>query len=120
MLHWSLLDDTFCTVGPKTVFFWSLSGNKKKQRGSFGSPDKMTNLVCVTYDEKGIAYTGGQNGCIYKWSGSSVKSTHKVHEGVIHSIRYVLDPKDKSSLLLSGGSDFMIQISNPKTMVCIK
>lgn len=59
MLHWSLKDDTFCTVGAKSVYFWSLSGNKKKKKGTFGGPDQMTNLFCVTYDEKGTAYAGG-------------------------------------------------------------
>ena len=69
MLHWSLLDDTFMTVGPKHVYFWNptASGPNKKKKGTFGGTDKTTNLVCVTYDDKGIAYTGAQNGSIYKW-----------------------------------------------------
>ena len=33
----------------------------------------MTNLLCVTHDENGVAYTGAQNGKIYKWMGGSIK-----------------------------------------------
>ena len=59
MLHWSLSDDTFMSVGPKHVFFWSPlgAGATKKKRGTFGGTES-TNLVCVTYDDKGVAYTG--------------------------------------------------------------
>lgn len=28
------------------------------KKGTFGDPSKITNLACVTYDDKGCAYTG--------------------------------------------------------------
>jgi hypothetical protein len=28
MLHWNLANDTFCTVGPKTINFWNHLGGK--------------------------------------------------------------------------------------------
>ena len=61
MLHWSPIDDVFCTVGPKHIYFWRYGAgqSKAKNKGTFGSIDKQTNLACVTYDDKGIAYTGG-------------------------------------------------------------
>lgn len=49
-----------------------------------------------------------------------MKSMHPAHKGVIHSIKYTMEPKDKSTLLLSGGSDNLIVISNPESMVVIK
>ena len=56
MLDWSLATNNFCTVGPKHVCFWDINGTVKK--GSFGGVDKVTNLLCVSFDENGIAFTG--------------------------------------------------------------
>jgi hypothetical protein len=106
MLDWSLQSDTFCTVGPKHVCFWDINGTCKK--GSFGGPDKQTNLLCVTYDELGTAYTGAQNGSIYRWSGNSVKSMHQVHKGIIHCIKYLSDSSDGSKVLISGATDLNV------------
>jgi len=40
-----------------------------------------------------------------------MKSAHPLHKGVVHAIRYVVDLKDKTSLLLSGAADmYQIQI----------
>lgn len=50
MLSWSLVDDSFCTVGPKHIAFWTINGAGPK-KGTFGSVDKQTNLACVTYDD---------------------------------------------------------------------
>lgn len=55
MIDWNRAQDTFMSVGPKHVFFWDMAGNKKG--GIFGS-DQMTNLLCVTHDDNGVAYTG--------------------------------------------------------------
>lgn len=120
MLHWSLVDDSFMTVGPKHIFTWYPFQGTKKKRGFFGSATETTNLVCVTYDDKGIAYTGAQNGNIYKWQNGGLKSAHAAHKGVIHAIKCCVDSKDKTSLLLSGGSDNIIVISNPESMIVIK
>ena len=61
MLHWSPIDDVFCTVGPKAIYFWkwTVDPARAKHKGTFGNTSKQTNLACVTYDDKGIAYTGG-------------------------------------------------------------
>lgn len=57
MLHWSLTEDVFMTVGPKHIYTWSPFSAQKKKKGIFGGTES-TNLVCVTYDDKGVAYTG--------------------------------------------------------------
>ena len=49
-----------------------------------------------------------------------MKSAHPLHKGVVHAIRYVVDLKDKTSLLLSGAADMQIMVSNPDTMAIIK
>ena len=87
MLSWSLASDQYCTVGPNHIYFWDLKGTKKK--GSFGNPNKMTNFACVTFDEKGVAYTAGQNGSIYKWNNGALLSNQPLHKGVVHCIRYL-------------------------------
>lgn len=56
MLDWSLRDDTFCTVGPKHIFFWDMKGNKKQ--GIFGGGSQQTNVLCVAFDNNGSAFTG--------------------------------------------------------------
>lgn len=63
MIDWSLSSDTkFCTVGPKHLCFWNLDDMKggiiKPKVGNFGS-EEITNMVCVTHDTEGVAYTGG-------------------------------------------------------------
>ena len=114
MLDWSLQTNSFCTVGPKHVMFWDINGTCK--RGTFGGADKMTNLLCVTHDENGNAYTGAQNGSILKWTNGGLKSATPVHKGVIHCIKYLRDQSDDSKVLLSGGTDLSVVLSNPDTM----
>mmetsp|Transcript_14203 Transcript_14203/g.10270 ORF Transcript_14203/g.10270 Transcript_14203/m.10270 type:complete len:113 (+) Transcript_14203:885-1223(+) len=73
MANWSLASDEFATVGPKHIKFWTLQG--KSKAGIFGSSGNMTSFSCVTFDDKGAAYTGGANGMIYKWNGSNLGKT---------------------------------------------
>ena len=39
MLHWSPIEDIFCTVGPKAIYFWKYGAGdaKAKHKGTFGS-----------------------------------------------------------------------------------
>lgn len=39
MLHWSPIEDVFCTVGPKAIYFWKYGAGdaKAKHKGTFGS-----------------------------------------------------------------------------------
>lgn len=112
MLDWSLANDTFCTVGPKHLSFWDTAGTVK--RGAFGNAAKVTNLLCVTFDEQGIAYTGAQTGEIMKWANGSLRSSHMVHKGVIHCIKYLNDQTTR--VLLTGSTDLSVKITNPDTM----
>lgn len=108
------MSDEFCTVGPKQIRFWTLTG--KPKNGVFGDPKKMTNISCVTYDEQGRAYTGGTNGEIYRWQGGSLISTHPFHKGSIHCINYIHDKSDGTRALISGGADTLVLIINPDDM----
>lgn len=65
----------------------------------------MTNLLCVTSNEKGEFYTGAQNGYIYKWGGNSILASKPVHNGIVHCIRYVKEPNDDTAVLMTGAAD---------------
>lgn len=48
-----------------------------------------------------------------------MKSATEVHRGVIHCIKYIKEGYKGNETLFSGGSDQMIQITDPKTMIKI-
>lgn len=66
-LAWSKKSDDlrFAIVGPKELNFWHPADVTKKlfQKGTFGKASQ-TSLICVTFDEEGWCYTGGENGLI--------------------------------------------------------
>jgi len=79
----------------------------------------MTNLLCVSFDENNVAYTGAQNGNVIKWMNGSIKSQHAIHKGVVHCIKYIKDPDTGERFLLSGATDMTVVVSNPETMAQI-
>ena len=95
MIDWNLASDTqFVTVGPKHIQFWNLDqkmGSTLKPKGGVFGSFEQTNMLCVTHDLNGVAYTGAQNGMIYKWQNGSLKTSDQIHKGVIHCIRYLKD-----------------------------
>ena len=108
MIDWSLANDTFCSVGPKHVFFWDIKG--KKTAGKFGGATQQTNILCVAGDEKGSFFTGSQDGRIMKWGIGSIMKEEIVHKGIIHCIRYVKDPAAEKGILVTGAADLTIKI----------
>lgn len=63
-------DNSFVTAGAKHVKFWDESCTGKG--GVFGSAGEITSFACAAYDDQGTCYTGGANGLIYVWKGSSL------------------------------------------------
>jgi len=67
-------------------------------------------MACVAFDDAGNAFTGAQNGNIYKFGGNSASAVGQVHKSVVHSIRFA------EGKLLSGGSDNRLCMVDPKTL----
>lgn len=125
MIDWSLASDTFYSVAPANIKFWDTSkienGTVKSKGATFGSVEKNgTGVVCVTHSTDGVAYLGGANGKIYKFSGGQATKGYPIHKGVVHCIKYIQDCLNGKEGLLSGGSDNRVFISDPQTMAEIQ
>ena len=101
-------DDIVATAGSKHFAVWDLNDGFKKRKGIHGGNGNPTSHCCVTWDDKGIAYTGGANSHIYIWEGKSLQGTYDVHgRGFVCAIRYI-DGK-----IISGAKDGKVVISCP-------
>jgi WD40 repeat protein len=95
----------FVTVGAKHIKFWNADSLAASKRGVFGSAGEATSFACCAYDDQGTAYTGGANGSIYVWSGNSLSSTFKAHDGgMVGALRWV------EGTLYSGGKDGTLKV----------
>lgn len=82
-LAWSKRPDDLrlALVGPKEISFWNPGDVTKKltQKGIFGKAEQ-TLLNCVSFDEEGWCFTGGQNGIIHVWGiEAKVERSIKAH-----------------------------------------
>lgn len=89
-LAWSKRPDDlrFAVVGPKEIQFWHPADVTKKlhQKGVFLKATQ-TNLMCVTFDDEGWCYTGGENGIIQVWGlECSVARSVKTHATAITAL----------------------------------
>ena len=113
-ISWSKkLDSTkFATAGTKHLYFWDSSDPSYKRKGIFkGKP--MTSFSTVVWDKEEFAYTGGANGCVYKWGHDRicerVAQAHKA--GCFVSALALVDGK-----LYSGAKDRMVVTMDPKNL----
>lgn len=78
--------------------------------GIYGSKGKQTSHACVTYDDKGTAYSGGANSLIHCWRNRQLAKAYQVHSsGFVGAIKIF------ENRVYSGGKDGCIIISNPNT-----
>lgn len=107
-LDWSKTEESFCTVGIKHIFFWSKVGTAfKKKRGIFGGTNaNPVDQTCVRYMSDGTACTGGVDGKLYAWAGSSIRKAYQVLPAgaAIHSLAVVNDT------ILVGGRDNKVHV----------
>ena len=65
-------------------------GGFTSKRGTFGNVAKLDSMMCVAFGKSAdVAYTGGGNGSIYEWGGTSLRKAIKAHEGpcfAMHSL----------------------------------
>ena len=97
--------NNFVTVGSKHIKFWTTDLQSK--RGIFGANGEATSFACCTYDDQGVAYTGGANGNVYVWNGNSLTSTFAAHKGgFVGAIRW------RDGKLYTGGKDGLVNVWN--------
>ena len=72
------------------LFFPILGGGCTSKRGTFGNVAKLDSMMCIAFGKSGdVAYTGGQNGNVYVWQGTTLAKTIKAHDGpcfAMHSL----------------------------------
>ena len=65
-------------------------GGFTNARGKFGTVAKVDSMMCIAFGKTAdVCFTGGANGSIYIWSGSSLQKTIKAHTGpcfAMHSL----------------------------------
>lgn len=62
-------------------------------------------------------FCGGSSGQIFKFSQAVNKATgYQVHKGVIHCVKYIAQYEDNKSVILSGGTDKVVKVSDATTM----
>jgi len=103
----------FATAGVKHIYFWDATTGKK-EKGLFGS-NEMTSFACVTWDADECCYTGGSNGCVYKWEGRECAKTLQCHKAknFISSINWV------NGKLYSGAKDNKICVIDTSRFECV-
>jgi WD40 repeat protein len=108
-------DLTAVTVGTKHIKFWQPLA-KDVKKGLFGKSDLATSFACVTFDNKGICYTGGANSLIYVWeSRENPKTISNAHKGgFICSVRWA------NGKLYSGGKDGNVTITDTNSLAVEK
>ena len=102
-------DQTFVTVGPKHIKFWSISGrNVNGKRGVFGGQTKQEPLVSATFAYQNNQYcvTGSKSGNLYVWTGESAGKPIKAHNGEVAALLA------NKSVIYSGGDDGVVILWN--------
>lgn len=59
-------------------------------RGVFGNVAKQDTMLCVAFGKtQDVCFTGGANGSIYLWSGTSLSKCIKAHEGPCFAMHFM-------------------------------
>lgn len=69
----------------------SLSGGGfTSKRGVFGKAGKLGTMLCVAYGSgDGLCYSGGADGLVYHWNGSTLACTVDAHKGPVFAMEKV-------------------------------
>ena len=83
--------DQLVTVGVKHIKFWTQTGGGfTSKRGIFGKAGKSTTMLCVSYGlTEEMSFSGGANGHVYHWNGSTLSRTVEAHHGPVFAIQRV-------------------------------
>lgn len=92
MIQWNpFSQDKLVTVGVKHIKFWSqVGGGFTSKRGIFGKKGKPTTMLCIEYGTgDGQSFTGGADGHVYHWKGSTLAKTIEAHKGPVFALQRV-------------------------------
>jgi WD40 repeat protein len=96
------------TTGVKHIKFWKIVGATcEGKKGVTGGKGEITSHLCGAFGvEPGEFFSGGSNGHIYCWAGSSLLRTVSAHTGPVFTICALGEG------FISGGKDGFIVLWN--------
>ena len=114
-------EDKFATVGKDHMYFCSFtaaSGEKKasvsKAKGTLAGKQTAAcshSSIAWSIDKKTM-FTGGADGKLYEWTGSSMGGMTPVCKGAVHSVATAID--GGGEVVLAGGNDKTVTIFSYK------
>ena len=107
-------DGRFVTVGMKHIKFWKKVGSGfTSKRGIFGRKGKIDTMLSLAFTPDGQTLSGSAGGQVCIWTGNTLTSTVKVHDGPVFSIFHVV-PRDveghEAGYYVTGGKDATVAI----------
>lgn len=100
-------DLRFAALSVRALQFWHPADSSKKlfKNGAFGPNNTQTKFNCVSFDDDGVAYSGGANGAIHCWDQrGELALVLKAHSGECTAI------VAHQNTLVSNGKDFKLCI----------
>ena len=81
-------NESLVSVGVKHINFWTMKGaSLTSKRGVFGKAGKAVTMLCCVFSKTSDhCISGGENGMVYIWAGSNLKSCVQAHSGAIHAV----------------------------------
>lgn len=110
VIKWNPFDDNhLVSVGVKHIKFWSQTGGGfTSKRGLFGKTAKMCDMLSIAFGKAAeCCYSGGSDGHVFHWVGTTLQRTVKAHDGpcfAMHSLEkgFVTGGKDGNIVLWDG------------------
>ncbi|XP_071162130.1 echinoderm microtubule-associated protein-like 6 [Mytilus edulis] len=117
VIKWNPSDNTkLVTVGVKHIKFWTQTGGGfTSVRGTLGKVAKLCDMLCIAYGKAAdICYSGGSDGNVFVWNGTTLQKTVKAHEGPL----FAMHSLDKG--FVTGGKDGVVGLWNDQFEQCLK
>lgn len=78
-----------------------LGGGFTSKRGVFGKAGKLNSMLSVTYGPTSdLCYSGGADGRVYHWRGSTLTKTVAAHKGPVYAMQRVEKASGRGYALL--------------------
>lgn len=64
-----------------------VGGGFTSVRGTLGKVAKLCDMLCIAYGKAAdICYSGGSDGNVFVWNGTTLQKTVKAHEGPLFAM----------------------------------